>query len=61
MGPIALSAALESISTKEVAAVKPQTKTSGGKVRRTVLMVIIILLCLVLLIAFSLYYLRLIG
>ena len=61
-GPMALAAALESLEDmKDVPAVKPQTKPSGGKGRRTVLMAIIILLCLVLLIAFSFYYFRLIG
>jgi flagellar basal body-associated protein FliL len=46
---------------KEASASKSQNKPKGGKVRRTILMVIIILLCLVLLFAFSVYYFRLIG
>ncbi len=60
-GPMALTAALDSINVKEASASKSQNKPKGGKVRRTILMVIIILLCLVLLFAFSVYYFRLIG
>lgn len=59
-GPVALTAALDSESVQEFPPFKPQTKPSGGKVRRTVLMVIIVLLCLVLLVAFSVYYFQLI-
>jgi hypothetical protein len=58
--PAVLPAALEGEAVQEKTAAPSQTKPSGGKVRRTVLMVIITLLCIVLLIAFSVYYLQLI-
>ena len=60
-GPVALTAPLQGGTAKEIATVQPQSKTSEGKTKRRVLMVIIVLLCLVLLIAFSAYYLRLVG
>jgi hypothetical protein len=58
-GQAVLTAAQENESAKEFS-YEPQPKTSGGKVRRTILMVIIILLCLVLLVAFSVYYFQII-
>jgi hypothetical protein len=59
-GPVALTAALEGDSSKEKSTTQPQAKPNGSKTKRTVLMVIIVLLCLVLVIAFSVYYLQLI-
>jgi hypothetical protein len=59
-GPTELATALDSESVKELPEFKPEIKPSGSKVRRAVLMVIIILLCLVLLVAFSAYYLQII-
>jgi predicted amidophosphoribosyltransferase len=58
--PVVLPAALEGRDVQEKTPAISQTKSSAGKVRRTVLIAIIILLCIVLLIAFSGYYLRLI-